>query len=199
MKTRKFYRLAVILTALLLIAFGAVLKSVLKPWAFSLSGGPTLTGDWVGEITTPTGRRLPVWLNLYTEALSIAPCYDCPDFLGTVRSCGNGVIRDFEAWGSVESRSGAAFLVKTRPTAEIPHEPRLGYLNGQWRGNTLTLTTTLVVPGDPVTTRTEYSGSGKDVTRIVGGHPDARAPISWTMKRGSESEFERACSGGTTR
>lgn len=47
-----------------------MLRAITNPWAFAwmrpLTGGPTLVGTWYGEITTATGRKQ--WITLELDA-----------------------------------------------------------------------------------------------------------------------------------
>lgn len=98
---------------------------------------------------------------------------------------------------AVEKWSGTRFYLKTRATEES--EVRFLYLEGKWNGDQLSLTTTLVAPGIPTTTRSEKSETGDETTTVIDGHPDARAPITFLLERGLVGDFEARCKSGASK
>jgi hypothetical protein len=174
-------------------AFFVAIEAVLSPWARSLTGGPTLTGEWLGEMTTPTGRIELVWVAI-EHAVPSDSCFGCPTIEGRVATCdAPGAIHAYEMWGGVDSWDGTAFHLKTREMEESP--VRLLFLEGRWSGDEIELTTTLVAPGVPQTMRVEKTATGGETTTVVDGHPDTRAPVEFSLKRGSEDEFKARCRG----
>jgi len=169
------------------------LEALFTPWARSLTAGPTLTGEWVGEMTTASGRRLETWL-LITHPLPTGKCSNCPRIEGEARTCeAGGEKRQYRMWGNVENWRGTEFLLKTLEEPPQQGKLTLGYLNGRWSGDTLDLTTELRVPGQTITMRSEKDAAGNETTRVIGGDPDTRAPVHWRMTRGSEREFRGRC------
>jgi hypothetical protein len=168
------------------------LEALFSPWARSFTGGPTLTGEWVGEMTTASGRRLQMWL-LIRHTMH-GKCANCPSIEGEVRTCeAGGASRAYRLWGNVENWRGTAFLLKTLDEQEHADKLTLGMLNGRWSDDTLELTTRLRVPGESTTMRWEKDAAGHETTRIIGGDPDTHDPVRWSMKRGSEREFRGRC------
>lgn len=169
------------------------LEALFTPWARSLTGAPTLTGEWVGEMTTASGRKLHMWL-LIEHATSAKACMNCPRIEGEVRTCETGgAKRVYRMWGNVENWRGTVFLLKTLDEQEHARKLTLGTLNGRWSGDTLDLTTELRVPGEITTMRWERDAAGNETTRVIGGDPDTHNPVQWRMSRGSEREFRSRC------
>ena len=98
---------------------------------------------------------------------------------------------EFEDW------SGTQFYLKMRETEES--EVRLLYLEGKWSGDQVNLKTTLVAPGIPTTTRWERNETGEETTAVIGGHPDTRAPIMFSLARGTFGDFEARCNIAASR
>ena len=163
------------------------------PWAHALprfgrsvDGRPaTLTGEWLGELTSPSGRLHGfLWLRIERRHWGSAgrtrgvsgPSH--PDFAGTARVCGLAeAAGPRKLWGYA---SRDASLVH----ATIPFAPgpawNLRALDGAWDrdGGTLTLAGRL----------DDNGGSAP------GGAPaDTREPTRITLHQGSETEFERRC------
>ena len=160
---------AVAATVVLLIT---VIESLSTPWALSLTGAPTLTGEWVGTVKTKSGRTLDVWLSIH-HPLHSDKCMNCPQIEGEARTCeARRDERRYHLWGNVEDWRGSAFLLKTLEESERPLHLTLGYMNGRWSGDVLDLTTTF---------------------RLPRGDPDTQEPVHWRMQRGSESDFRRSC------
>jgi hypothetical protein len=179
--------------AALVVVIYLGLEALFSPWARSLIGGPTLTGEWVGEMTTASGRRLQMWL-LVEHRMPTGKCANCPRIEGKVRTCEvAGEKREYRLSGNVENWRGTAFRLQTLDEQEHARKLTLGTLNGRWSGDTLELTTELRVPGESTTIRWERDAAGQETTRIIGGDPDTHDPVEWRMERGSEREFRRWC------
>jgi len=181
-----------------LVGVGAWLWDALvdAPWAHALPWGAksaadarpaTLTGEWLGEFTSPSGRlRGVLWLRIERRQWGSAgrtsgvsgPVHS--DFAGTARLCGvcdaTGP-RKLWGWASRDA---------SRVHATIPFAPgpvwNLRALDGSWdrASGTLTLTGRL----------DDNGGSAR------GGAPaDVRAPTTITLRPGGEPEFEQRCGG----
>lgn len=179
--------------AILMLAGGAVLlvvlpfyvlEAIFNPWAVSLTGAPTLTGEWEGKMTTASGRTFRLDLSLKRD-LPTRECSNCPKISGEVRACEIGSeCRTYRMWGDVDDRRGTTFLLKTLDESEHAGKLTLGYLTGRWPGaDTLHLTTELRTAGASVTMRSEKDERGQEITRVIGGDPDTHAPVQWAMER----------------
>lgn len=168
-----------------------LIEAILTPWARSLVGGSTLTGEWQGEMTTPSGATHLVWIEI-TRPLATARCYSCPSMEGRIATCHAAKVQSYEMWGSVEAWGGGAFHLKAREAT--PSDVHLVHLDGTWNGgDEIGLTTTLVAPEVPPTMRSDVNDAGEIVESVIGGHPDTRAPIRFTLTRGSQGDFEARC------
>jgi len=161
-----------------------LLEALFNPWAVSLTGAPTLTGEWQGQMTTASGRTYQVDLSIERD-IPTGECANCPKIKGEVRTCETGgECRTYRMWGNVDNWRGTRFLLKTLDESEHSGKLTLGYLNGRWSGaDTLDLTTELRVTGQSVTMQFERDDAGRETTRVVGGDPDTHHPVTWTMTR----------------
>jgi len=186
--------------AILLLAMAALvaaayllLEALFTPWARSLTGAPTLTGEWVGEMTTASGRRFQVWL-VIRHAVPTGNCASCPRIEGEVRTCeAGGEQRRYRMWGDVDNWRGTRFLLKTLDEQEHARKLTLGALTGQWSEDVLDLTTDLRVPGAVTTMEFKRLPDGREIQRATGGDPDTHRPVRWRMARGTERGFDAAC------
>lgn len=175
-----------------------VIEAVFTPWARSLTGEPTLTGEWLGEMTTATGRKHAVWLQLqHRIPTGRSSCSNCSRIEGIVRTCTSGAMRAYRLWGDVENWRGTQFRVRTQEEQEYAGEPVLGALQGTWSGDTVELSTHLIVRGATQTVRLEIDERGNETQTILGGHPDRRAAITWRMHRGAQHDFEKRCTSAS--
>jgi len=81
-----------------------VLDSPFNPWAHSWRGEPTLVGTWVGMITSPSGQRMALFLDLHRSRDSrghFSSCAQCPRIEGIARLCGSRGGQRYEVWGSL--------------------------------------------------------------------------------------------------
>lgn len=188
-----FPRLVAVMSVLILLGWGALvgLQALFYPWGRSLGGGPTLTGRWLGELVTPTDTRQVVWLDM---VLPYQSCANCPKIDGEASVCdGRGSVLQHSLSGNVADRSGEQFTLRLTERKEGAAALRLTFIDGRWSGDRLDLTTTLIAPGQPTTMRIEKDAAGREMTTVVGGHPDTRAPITFTMRRATPAEFAAAC------
>lgn len=183
------------LIALIVFLWAAGLDAIFYPWAFwwmrPVTGAPTLVGTWYGELTTPTGRRQ--WIALDLEA--------------TLQRCSAGCSRIKAEARVCDSRGERRFSGQTRP--------------GNWRGTHFALTVTgaatgsyqiirmqaerdadgLRVIGNLESVRRTSTGAavasvsedrhGNVVRRDAGA--DTLFPIELSLRRGSERDFEQSC------
>jgi hypothetical protein len=196
-KQRSRALLAIGALLLIVVILHLLIERIFYPWASPLTGEPRLTGQWLGEMTLPSGRKQWLWLQL-EHPLPTGKCNNCPTIEGRALTCSPGRSPlEYRVWGRTESRRGASFYVKTLELEERRGEPVLGTLEGAWAQDTVDLTTQLIVRGEPTTTRWEKDASGKETQTVIGGSPEARVPIEWQMQRGTESEFEKRCTSST--
>jgi hypothetical protein len=167
---------AVAACVLLLLGWGSLvaMQAVFHPWSRSLIGGPTLTGAWLGELVTPTGKKQLVWFEIEPP---YRVCANCPTLSGEASTCDRrGPALRHWLSGRVANWRGTQFTLKLTEFEEGASALRLAFLEGSWHGDRLDLTTTLIARGQP-----------------IGTHPDTRMPIAFAMHRATQGEFEAAC------
>ena len=177
--------------ALVGVTVVVVLEALAYPWARSLTGGPTLVGEWQGALTTATGHHRAVRFVVEPPGRE---CSSCPSVSGTARVCDErGDMSDYEAWGNTADWRGTRFSLKTRKVEDRPVGLKLGALEGEWSGDTLRLSTKLRADPDTSTIRGELDARGKEITTVIGAHADTLAPVTFTLRRASEEDFVATC------
>ncbi len=183
-----------------IVAFGflslfAMLAVVLigaasHPWSISWGESPALTGAWSGELRTATGRTWSVLIEIEPPGRG---CGNCPDISATARVCvDKREIHEYKAWGDGNWR-GSRFELTTTPAGNLNYELQLGSLEGEWNADILNIRATLRAGHDKSTIRVEKDEAGKETTTILGAHPDTRAPVAFTLRKGTERAFLLAC------
>lgn len=139
---RSLVELVVGLSILLAGLYG--LLSLVSPWAYSITFGPTLTGNWMGELHVPNrGRHLA-----YLE-LRYAGSEGGDDIYGRGRVCDEqGRTQQFDLSGSPHDRRGSSLRFTTNVPAPLERDGlHLNRVEGKWDGgNTLSLRSTADVP-----------------------------------------------------
>lgn len=163
--------LVVVIAAILI--FGPFVRDLvdtaLNPWAHSWRGGPTLTDTWVGVAAPAAGRKIVLFLDLRRaekggRSFGYSTCRTCPRIKGAARVCGSA--QSYEVWGSPDAWGGEQFHLKLSPPRAEQSGPWLGYLTGEWAGDSLSLATT-PEQGD--------------------------APVRFEMRRGGEADYISLC------
>jgi hypothetical protein len=176
-----------------LIAALLLTDAAAYPWAHSFTGGPTLTGDWKGQLTTANGTRFDVSLRL-AHRRSGSKCSQCPTIEGAMRICETGgAPRSIDVWGRTEDWRGTRLYLKVRDDG-APDKLTVGEMSGAWAGETITMTAQLRVPGAPVRIGSSSELAGAENVVIAGGHPDAPAPVSWRLLRHAGTHPDGGCS-----
>jgi hypothetical protein len=105
-----------------------------NPWALSLTGAPTLTGRWTGELVPAKGESRTLHLVLRHDVPRRCTT-DC-SIDGTVRLCrGTRLEREYTISGEAHTRSGQSFHVNLWPDSDyLTGELRLGRMEGEWNG-----------------------------------------------------------------
>lgn len=173
--------LALVLVIAGILIFGPVVRDFVdapfNPWAHSWRGSPTLTGTWVGVLTSPAGRGAGVFLDLHRARTGrgnsrYSTCRTCPRIKGAARVCGGGAVQSYEVWGGPDTWGGEQFHLSAGLEGPETAAPRLHFLRGEWEGDVLKITTKL----------------GQD-----GGGQDADAEVRFGMRRGGEGDFQALC------
>jgi hypothetical protein len=176
---------------LLVLAVLALAFDVLNaPWAYSIFGRPTLTGRWFGTFTTPSGIRFALDLELDRSFFTADSSRLSGNlFNGKGRWCDD---RGRRSDNNVISASAPMFsgygatLDRVTIHLDPASPPPLGLvplnLRGQWRRDTLTLTSDL-----PYWTGQGFRTSTADV--------DQNRPVAITLTKADGHAFDSACAG----
>jgi hypothetical protein len=163
------------------------------PWAFESAGHPALPGRWVGLLTTTTGRRRGVVLDLRLPEPSIRgrsgilrrDWRSTPhgELAGTARVCDDrGQVRSYTIEGEPDNRQATRLHFYVTPAeTPAPEGLTLSWVKGAWdRADRLDL-------------RTQFYWR-KGSSAISGGeYPDTQAEGTLEMTRGGEAEFQAVC------
>ena len=157
------------------------------PWGYEASGKPTLTGTWVGSLTTATGQRRGVIMEMHLPDISKQrrktrrTRYGRVE--GTARTCDErGEIHTLTLSGEPQNREATQLQIMTVPAENPPPDGlTLNTAKGLWdQGNTLHLQAGFYFrKGTGGITGEEY--------------PDTQKEALLHMTRGGEAEFRRAC------
>lgn len=161
-------------------------------WLLSLTGQPTLLDYWQGEVTTASGKKSQVALNI---RYAYPSCANRPDPKGKAKVCGErDRIWDYGIWSDPDNWRGTQFAIRTREVEEQRDGLRLDYLEVSWDMDILHVKTQLIsdrYPGYSI--QTARDTPGKETTTNIGGDPDTYRPVEFTLLRGSEEDFSSAC------
>ena len=157
------------------------------PWGYAESGKPTLTGTWVGSLTTATGQRRGVFMEMHLPDISNRKRKvrrtRFGDFEGTARTCDEqGEIRSLTLSGKPDNKDATQLHLMTIPAEKPPLDGlTLNTAEGLWdQGNTLHLQAGF------------YYRKG---TGAISGsdYPDTEKKALLHMTRGGDAEFRRTC------
>ena len=162
------------------------------PWAYAESGRPTLTGTWVGQATTGSGKRLGVFLDIQMAPLdyhrkrgTAIRTQRNSWLIGRALVCGSpGVVQHFTMWGTPDDKAtGSRFhlSLSTADSTRVPDGLAPSHIRGRWDGaNTLGLDVSL------------YLRRGKSAI-TDSADPDTGRDTPMTMQHGTEAEFTSLC------
>lgn len=171
--------LTMALVGLGLFAAYTVLDVAFAPWMRSFGFWPTLTGNWHGELQTADGGASFVYFEIRGVALRRGS-----HIYGSAKWCdGSGRIWEYEISGRPNNWRGTRFYLSTRSVVERESGVSPGELQGEWRGDEIHATGTLVSHSR---TATAYAS---EASRSPAGPPSVR----YTLRRGSEKDFQTAC------
>ncbi|MCL2346263.1 MAG: hypothetical protein FWC58_10485 [Desulfobulbus sp.] len=182
-----FFRAAIAIVVL--IAVYQVVEAILFPWARSLTGAPTLTGEWMGEMTTASGRHFLIWMELGHSTDGAPGARRTFNLDGAAQTCeATGEQRRYSVMGNTENIRGTVFWINMLPQEKPEQRQKLILvrLNGQWSGDRLEIDTQLLGGSRDAT--------GRWALREIEGDPDTRAETRWHMQRGTEKDFQMKCS-----
>jgi len=170
----------------LLFASLALLESACYPWAHTLGLRPTLTGMWVGELTTNGRGKHVAFVDLHDRISEDTTT----DLNGVAKMCDSrGETHSFGLTGQTLNWRGTRFEFTTYITESRDGEGvRFGRIDGEWdRGDAWHVTAKLSL------WRIRDGG-----TLSTSPPPPAQAalegtPAAFTMTRAPEAQFRTAC------
>lgn len=166
------------LAALGLIAAFAVLDAAFAPWMRSFGLWPTLTDNWHGEMHAPNGGVSFVYLEIRGVRLQRGS-----HIYGRAKWCDEaGRISDYEISGRPENWRGTHFSLSTTGIVDREDGVSPGELQGEWRGEEIHATGTLVSHSRTATASTSEASQSASAARV-----------RYTLRRGSEAAFLAAC------
>jgi hypothetical protein len=158
-----------------------------------VTGVPTLVGTWYGELTTPTGRRQ--WLALDLDLDSrLRPCtMQCLTIKAEARVCDSQGERRLT--GGTRPANWSGTRVALTVTGSTADRYQIIRLKSERESDVLKTiaeleSTRKTSTGAAVAAASEDS-HGNVVRRDAGA--DELFPIKLTLRRGSESEYAQAC------
>jgi hypothetical protein len=178
-------RARIVVAALIVIGGYLAVVAILFPWSLSLVGGPVLVGEWYGEVTTPTGERLRVALDLSGRTGRCSyPCNRL-DVIATV--CGHGGSYPYTGYGDVENWRGTKLHASITPERPVAAQARTLHLQGVWISDVIRATVRFGPrPRSQVTVSEDaVANAALDADRLFA------TPV--TLRRGKPREFEASC------
>ncbi len=173
------------------IAYGAprFFDRLWLPWAYPRGGGKPLPSIWVGSLTTATGQRFGILLDLrlrtYYGTRGGRDWRSAPygSFDGTLRSCdASGTIQEYKVSGSAEDRHASKVHIYGAPVEKPPHQGlTFSWFNGTWDGaDDLELAANIFIR------RGKGSTTGPDF-------PDTQTHPRLALTRAAETDFTALC------
>jgi hypothetical protein len=163
-----------------------LIEAAVFPWGRSLTGAPTLTGRWIGEMTTPTGQKKVMVLEIDGPYFGEG-CTAC-EFEGTAILCGRDT-QKYTVGGDATNHSGTRFYFNATKEDERRYGTRLRKVDGEWdRADRLRLTTMLESDIGGESLGAERLPSGAEKLVAYNTHPDSRAGITFTLHRATKKD-----------
>jgi hypothetical protein len=171
--------LTVAVAGIAIAAVVTMLEAPFAPWARSFGMWPTLTGNWSGTLEAPDGRTQPILLAIGGGVHRRGSTY----IDGRARICDHhGAIREFEISGRPDNWRGTRFHLSFRPVMDDDIAPGPGDLRGEWNGDDIRATSTIVSRAPTATAEASRSSPAQ-------GPPEAR----YVLRRGTDGDFLAAC------
>lgn len=165
------------------------------PWGYETPGKSTLAGTWVGPITTGSGQRLGMLIDVRLAPLDYHRRRRTPMFrtrrrstwlIGRVLTCtGPGRPNEFELDGDPEDYSNASrFRLSMHPRVDSLNADGLApsHMKGRWGG------------GDSINLEISLHLRRGKSSISNSADPDTGRDTPGTLKRGTESQFSALCS-----
>jgi hypothetical protein len=176
-------RLAVGLCAavLLLLVVDRRLNAFLYPWD-DASAGPTLSGTWVGRLTTGSGRPRGVLMELHRwKSKRVRGCATCASIEGSARVCDErGADVSYTVGGKPGDRRANTVTIGAVPVPPPPTGLEFSSVRGRWdRAETLSL-------------EAQFHWRNGVHAMTDSDDPD-NAYVPLPMKRGSVADYRATC------
>jgi len=158
-------------------------------WAFGIDGRAPLADSWVGRLTTATGKRRAMLLELRLRESTVETGQNVSRqsrhgrIAGTMRACDEGgAVREYVIDGTAEDRDAARFAIHARPVEEIqPDGLTFSWLHGRWDG------------ADRLELATSFFWR-QGASAITGfSYPDTETQPTASMTRGGAEAFRALC------
>jgi hypothetical protein len=162
----------------LLAVLIAVDRILVNPWSFSLTGEPTLTGHWQGEVHYPANIKKRFVLHIGYHMPNGHCGGGCSNIDGRAKECGPGGNQSYEVWGDTENHRGTRFTVHLRADNDRQPGPRVNGFDGRWHGDELSIDATFA--------RIYPDGSARSST-------GEQNTLELTLRRSDESTFDQTC------
>lgn len=157
------------------------------PWAYPIFGHSTLTGHWAGTLTTPSGIKFALYLELERSTGSSSESQAIEYIDGRADWCDNQgrQMENMSLSGDVPSFSGyTGSADQVNIHLDEGKSPPLGLLpnnfHGKWDGDTLTFTSDF----------SYNTGSG---FQYSDSNPDQAHPVTFSLKKAELETFRSAC------
>lgn len=163
------------------------------PWGHAETGKPTLTGTWVGPITTGSGQRLRVLVSMHLTPIDSGRRRTTRLFrtqrdkwlAGRVLVCPpGGPLKRFTAWGAPDDiRTGSPYHLSLSPADSVPPDGLApSSVKGRWNGgDTMEVALSL------------YLRQGKSAISST-NDPDTGPDAPGTLHRATDADSASLCS-----
>lgn len=173
-RPKKWIYLLLLAGAAAVLGLPYVAHALLYPWAISLTGKPTLTGYWQGEVAFAAGDRRHVVMHLRSEH---GDCGNCSSIDGAVKVCTAAHATTYRLTGDVKDYRGHRFLLGITPGESGGRYLRT--IDGQWPG------------GDQIDVAAKISVL--DADRVWRSNHQPKRSEHLVMHRTSKANFKAGC------
>jgi hypothetical protein len=198
--TRKSKGFALAVLILLVFLWAVGLDAIAYPWAFAwmrpLTTAPTLVGDWYGELTTPTGRRQWIALNLRLDTpAQLGRCTGCPRIEAAARVCDSHGLWRYEGKGHPGNWRGTQFDLALTTTGAPSQEPGIIRLHAEHDADSLRAIAELESIRSTDSLHATAAITTDRQARVVRplADPDTLFPVGLLLRRSTERDFGLAC------
>ena len=174
-------------------AIGARIDRARFPWGYESPGRSTLAGTWVGPVTTGSGKRLGMLIDMRLAPLDYHRRRRTPIIrtrrstwlIGRVLTCtGRGRPNEYELDGDPEDNQASRFRLSMHPRVDSLQTDGLApsHIKGRWSGSdSVDLEVSL------------HLRRGKSAISNS-ADPDTGRDTPVTLNRGTEAQFTALCS-----